>query len=489
MNSSKKLVKSSYEEEFEDAFKVYPWDVNQVDYHSDEDLGLSAVIEIYGDEFVNVDDSTLNGMRDTLELYFDDDAFVRSWNINNPDDQIESIGDVSSVEDLSVDELATYFDYDAYGRDLRLEEDLVWDKVHECWVSIRGIDVSPSEEDDLVYLSNSRRNNMRNTMRKSIKSRRAIKSVFGGSEIDYSEVINPNDDGDIWLVKMWSGSGYLTTPYVVKANDVYEAIDRTFDYEYADEPNKLVFDYNYVSNEAHYMYKSDPDLYGEGVSEDDFVDKYIEETYVSNDDYDKFSLEENFFVDKVPDEYLSNSRRNNMRKSIKSRRFLKSAESYGWVVESSDASRALEMWIEAVGEEQAYKDVVDTLGSDELAEAMAYIFRMNDFREWDNEDDDEIESGCHGKRKARKSIKSRRFLKSSDDNYDSWKNALEEIKALIGVDYDGEGVFTTGRDLTEDERRKVERICDNYGVVYLPLDAVGDEEKAFAVLTEEEYYV
>ena len=176
-----------------------------------------------------------------------------------------------------------------------------------------------------------------------------------------------------------------------------------------------------------------------------------------------------------------------MKKSIKSRRAIKSAESYGWVVESSDASRALDMWIEAVGEEQAYKDVVDTLSYDELAEAMAYIFRMNDFSEWDNEDD-EIESGCHGKRKARKSIKSRRFLKSSDDNYDSWKNALEEIKAFIGVDYDGEGVFTTGRDLTEDERRKVERICDNYGVVYLPLDTVGDEEKAFAVLTEEEYY-
>ena len=487
MNFNKKILKSSYEEDFEDAFKVYPWNIDNVDYHSDRDLGLSAVVEIYGDEFVNVDDDTLKEMRDTLELYFDIDAFVRDWNINNPDDQIESIDDIGmSVGDFDVNDLAMYFDYDQYGRTIRLEQHMVWDKAHECWVSLADIndsELTEEEDNNLVELSNSRRNNMR----KSIKSRRAIKSVFGGSEIDYSEVINPNDDGDIWLVKMWSGSGYLTTPYVVKANDVHEAIDRTFDYEYADEPNKLVFDYNYVSNEAHYMYKSDPDLYGEGVSEDDFADKYIEETYVSNDDYDKFSLEENFFVDKVPDEYLSNSRRNNMRKSIKSRRAIKSAESYGWVVDSSDASRALDMWIEAVGEELAYKDVVDTLGSDELAEAMAYIFRMNDFREWDNKDD-EIESGCHGKRKARKSIKSRRFLKSSDENYDSLKNALEEIKAFIGVDYDGEGVFTTGRDLTEDERRKVERICDNYGVVYLPLDTVGDEEKAFAVLTEEEYY-
>lgn len=252
MNSNAKLVKSSYEEEFEDAFKVYPWDIDQVDYHSDRDLGLSAVVEEYGDEFVNVDDGTLKEMRDTLELYFDDDAFVRDWNINNPDDQIESIDDLGmSAEDIDdVNDLALYFDYDQYGRTIRLEQHMVWDKVHECWVSIRGINVSPSEEDNLVYLSNSRRN----TARKLVKSRRAIKS----------------------------------------------------------------------------------------------------------------------------------------------------AESYGWVVDSSDANRALDMWIETVGEEYAYKDVVDTLSTDELAEAMAYIFRMNDFREWNGEDE-EIESGCHGKRKLVKS--------------------------------------------------------------------------------------
>ena len=119
----------------EDIFRIYPWDVNQVTGTSDEDLGLSYVVEVYGNEFVNVDDETLNELKDTLVRYFDDEAYVRDWNINYPDDQIEDASDVIDPEELDVNELARYFDYDAYGRDIRLENRMYWDTRDECWVS------------------------------------------------------------------------------------------------------------------------------------------------------------------------------------------------------------------------------------------------------------------------------------------------------------------------------------------------------------------
>ncbi len=128
----KKSVKSAFDSE--DFFEIYPYSDN-ADPHSDEDLGLSAVIEVYGDEFVNVDNNTLSEMRDTLERYFDDEAYVRDWNINYPDDQIESIKDVSSVEDLSVNDLAMYFDYEAYGRDIRIGDGYHWDDEKNCWTN------------------------------------------------------------------------------------------------------------------------------------------------------------------------------------------------------------------------------------------------------------------------------------------------------------------------------------------------------------------
>ena len=144
-----KQIKSSYE----DAFTVYPWDTNQVTGTSDEDLGLSYVVEVYGNEFVNVDDKTLNDIRDEVLLrYFDDDAFVRDWNINYPDNQIESIYDIEDPEDLNNEELARYFDYEAYGRDLRLNNNMVWDSEEECWVSARDVDDNELDNDKYIFM-------------------------------------------------------------------------------------------------------------------------------------------------------------------------------------------------------------------------------------------------------------------------------------------------------------------------------------------------
>ena len=147
----------------------------------------------------------------------------------------------------------------------------------------------------------------------------------------------------------------------------------------------------------------------------------------------------------------------------KNGKVIKSAVNYSWEVDSSDVPKALDMWVEYIGEDNALEDIAhamddDTLienvewiaqqwgigeeveeertawdkyekarelmgvhelftnltqaaGYDELAEDLAYIFRMNDFRQWD---DMEVYS-------------SRKPIKSSSNKYDSIKKEQEEI--------------------------------------------------------------
>ena len=142
----------------------------------------------------------------------------------------------------------------------------------------------------------------------------------------------------------------------------------------------------------------------------------------------------------------------------KNGKVIKSAVNYGWEVGSSDVPKALDMWVEYVGEDNALEDIAhamddDTLienvewiaqqwgigeeveeertawdkyekakelmgvhelftnltqaaGYDELAEDLAYIFRMNDFRQWD---DMEVYS-------------SRKPIKSSFNYYDGFED-------------------------------------------------------------------
>lgn len=89
------------------------------------------------------------------------------------------------------------------------------------------------------------------------------------------------------------------------------------------------------------------------------------------------------------------------KKSVKgsnrrSKKSIKAAESYGWVVESWEAGEAYDLAAEYFGVEDINQQIVDCISSDELASCLAYIFRMNDFREWDdfkerndNSDDEE----------------------------------------------------------------------------------------------------
>lgn len=120
-----------------------------------------------------------------------------------------------------------------------------------------------------------------------------------------------------------------------------------------------------------------------------------------------------------------------------SRKPIKSAVDGGWEVDSSDANKALDMWVEYVGEDNALEDLAQAtgddnlrediewisrqfgvaeeleqydsvwdkhnelreligvheyfenlwraMGSDELAACLAFIFRQNDFQQWDDE--------------------------------------------------------------------------------------------------------
>lgn len=58
-----------------------------------------------------------------------------------------------------------------------------------------------------------------------------------------------------------------------------------------------------------------------------------------------------------------------------------SAVNNGWVVNEEEAYEKLQLWIDEVGAEKALDDVARAIGNGQLAEALAYIFRMNDFEE------------------------------------------------------------------------------------------------------------
>ena len=174
---------------------ITPWDINQVTGTSDEDLGLSAVVDIYGNEFVNVDENILNELKDTLVRYFDDEAYVRDWNINNPDYQIEDAYDVIDPEEMKSEDLARYFDYEAYGRDIRLEDNIVWDSENQYWIS--------------VYDKNGK---AINSSKKPIKSGFEYYNGFENDVSFWAERFEGNDETDLveWVAGKIEDDGHPT---------------------------------------------------------------------------------------------------------------------------------------------------------------------------------------------------------------------------------------------------------------------------------------
>ena len=64
------------------------------------------------------------------------------------------------------------------------------------------------------------------------------------------------------------------------------------------------------------------------------------------------------------------------------KRMLSEAEDGGWIVDESEAQEAYNLAVEVMGEETINKAIVETLSNNQLAECLAFIFRMYDFREW-----------------------------------------------------------------------------------------------------------
>lgn len=65
------------------------------------------------------------------------------------------------------------------------------------------------------------------------------------------------------------------------------------------------------------------------------------------------------------------------------RNILKEAESYGWSVDESEAEEAYNLAAQYFGNEDLNAQIVGAMSKEELAHCLAYIFRMHDFKEWE----------------------------------------------------------------------------------------------------------
>ena len=62
---------------------------------------------------------------------------------------------------------------------------------------------------------------------------------------------------------------------------------------------------------------------------------------------------------------------------------LKEAENGGWVVDSTEARDAYALAARGMGKGTIYSAIIRSLSDEQLAQCLAYIFRMYDFREWE----------------------------------------------------------------------------------------------------------
>lgn len=59
------------------------------------------------------------------------------------------------------------------------------------------------------------------------------------------------------------------------------------------------------------------------------------------------------------------------------------AESGGWVVDTNEAREAYNLAAQEWGEEEINRQIVRAMGERALSECLAFVFRMNDFQEWE----------------------------------------------------------------------------------------------------------
>ena len=179
-------------------------------------------------------------------------------------------------------------------------------------------------------------------------------------------------------------------------------------------------------------------------------------------------------------------KKKSVKSACKSKKPVKAAESYGWVVNDHEAWEAYDFACEYFGKENLDDMIVSCLSPEELAENLAYLFRMNEFREWDerNEDSDEdIEESVRAN--GRKSVKAsrktnRRPVKASKLRRGKNKRAVTAAKLTVSFDEfkPWSGAVDTWNNLMDfDKIDLLEQIID---------DTYYNEEAGEAILSETE---
>ena len=170
-------------------------------------------------------------------------------------------------------------------------------------------------------------------------------------------------------------------------------------------------------------------------------------------------------------------KKKSVKSACKGKKPVKAAESYGWVVDENEAWEAYEFACEYFGKDNLDDQIVTSLGVDELASSLAFIFRMNDFREWEQYKDgtlgeDDIEESVRSK--GRKPVKASKLRKG--------KNRKSITAARLTIDFGKfepwSGAVDTWRTLEEyDKIDLLEQILD---------DTYYNEEAGEAILSETE---
>ena len=85
---------------------------------------------------------------------------------------------------------------------------------------------------------------------------------------------------------------------------------------------------------------------------------------------------------KINESQLAQIVKESVKKVLKEN--ISEAENGGWVVDTAEAQEAYNLAAQELGEDVINSAIVRCLGDRQLAECLAYVFRMYDFREWKN---------------------------------------------------------------------------------------------------------
>lgn len=133
------------------------------------------------------------------------------------------------------------------------------------------------------------------------------------------------------------------------------------------------------------LVKASEDWEVEKINENDWVIKSPDGTYKNSNGKDYHFKTKEDALEEL--DYLRAEHKFDKKSSKK----IKSGESYGWYVDSSDAWDKLQLWIDTVGAEAALDDIAHAMGTDELSECLAFIFRNNDFKEGCSDYEEEVD--------------------------------------------------------------------------------------------------